>query len=585
MKRFLAIFMTAICILAFMPNVSLVSRAADYISSWSTYTEGDTMVLTLKANNYEGWGYNMSYQNYPIIVNADGVDTVLTITWDATELKGPGWTSISGASITRADEADGQTVVVLSYFGDAGNVAVSFNNETRTIRSASVEETTETDTTEETSDEKTTEESSDSDSDLNKETTESETTESEATEESSTEESDDKTESTTTEEANDASSEETTEEVTTESTDEPVTAEGIVIDGDFSDWAGIAKSGFSGAGNGYSGVIASAMVFDGDVYIYLQDEGGYGNAAWSGPNSNGKYSIVTDLGYTLIFKLNNDGSSSGVDGITSARTGAEWEVKIPASAIPKNNGSINFGYYLAEPVFSEVQNLQETDTVPVGEISYDYSYVDWEGYKHTVIEYNTAGTSEDLVDSHAAIHLSGDAVLGHIVTGIPSHVNTRGKDVLYGVHLTVNDDDAKDIEFRAVAVDSQGNINWNPDKEGLANGSYEYYLFDVSCWGTSKNISDLNEHDICFGKAWVTVSDDSLEMEWTVDAKTLADYFDLNEDELYVLASSYRNIGHRVTATAGVSTGGALPAMLCMAVAAVIAGFVNAGKKRDKKGI
>ena len=560
MKKILAFIMSIICIFALLPNISMVTRAADYVSSWSTYADGDVMVFTLKANTHEDWGYNMDYQSYPIVVSADGVETVLTMTWDATAIKGPNWSDISGASITRADEADGQTVVLrvpLSYFGNAGNVSVRFNNEVKVVKTAPIEETTEQTTTEEVTEEETTE----SENDVTEDTTEEDVTTEEVTEEETTEE-------------------DTTEEVAEETTEaQPVTSDGIVIDGDFSDWAGIAKIDFAGTATGYNGVVSSAMIFDGDVYIYLLDEGGYGNAAWSGPNSNGKYSIVTDLGYTLIFKLNNDGSSSGVDGITSARTGKEWEIKIPASVIPKNNGSISFGYYLADPAFSEVQNLQDMEQVPVGDIKYDYSYADWDGYKHTVIEYNTAGTSEDLVDSHAAIHLSGAEVLGHVVTGIPSHVGTKGKDVLYGVHLTVNDDANKDLEFRAVTVDSQGNINWNPAKENLPNGSYEYYLFDVSCWGSSKNISELNEHDICFGKAWVTVSDNKLEMEWTVDAKTLADYYDLDEDELYVLSSSYRNIGHKVSTTAGVPTGGVLSAIFCIMAAALMVELVKRRKK------
>ncbi len=560
MKKIIAIMMSFVYIatIAFAGSVK-VSAKDDFVKSWSAVVSGDYLVFTVKANNKQDWGgYDSKFNAYPLNIETDNDNYTLTITWGASEIKGNNYQDINGASISHVDEDYGQKVtakIPLSYFNDPSSLTVKYNDEDKTIKVKS-EEVTEAPATEapKTEEEKTTE------------ATEAEVTEAESTEAS--------TETDSTE--SDVTEDETTPEVSDYS-------KGIVIDGDFSDWDSIAKVDFVGTKTGTNNVIKSAIVFDGDLYIYLQDNSGYGGAAWSGPNNNGKYSIVSNAtGKQVIFKLNNDGSASGIDGIESTRTGTEWEIKIPAAELPKNNGSVSFGYYLGEPTFSDVKDIQAKEINDVGEITYDYSYSDWEWFPHSVIEYDTAGTSQRIVDSHAAIHLADNEVLGHVETNHPRHINSGGGDLLFGVHTIVNNN--YDMEWRVAAVDSAGNINWEPQRENLPNGTYEFYIFDTGCWGKSANINNLNDHDICFGKTYLTLTDESAEMEWSIDSETLAKFFGLDATDLRVVGSVYKRIGDEVIDTAGVSTGG-LPAALGCVIFAYGLSKIAARRKRREDAV
>ena len=80
---------------------------------------------------------------------------------------------------------------------------------------------------------------------------------------------------------------------------------GITIDGDFSDWDAVAKTP-AGAGDFYSGVTAVAVVQLNDmVYVYIRDTG-CGTASWSGPNMNGTFEFISDLGYRKVLQLNSE---------------------------------------------------------------------------------------------------------------------------------------------------------------------------------------------------------------------------------------------------------------------------------------
>ena len=559
MKKIIAIMMSFVYMvtIAFAGNVS-VGAAGDFVKSWTAEVSGDHLVFTVKANDKESWGYNPKFNQYPLVVDTGNESYTLTITWDGTEIKGKNYSDIKGASIKRDDEDYGQKVTVkipLSYFEEPASLTVKYNDEDKTIKVKSEIEATEAPATE------------------------APKTEAEATEAEPTKDSGETTEAEATEaEAKEAETTESDKQDVAET--EVSDYKGIVIDGDFSDWDTIAKTDFVGTSTGTNNVIESAIVFDGDLYIYLRDNSGYGGAAWSGPNNNGKYSIVSNAtGKQVIFKLNNDGSSTGIDGIESKREGTEWEIKIPASELPKNNGSVSFGYYLGEPTFADVKDIQAKVTNEVGEISYDYSYADWEWFPHSVIEYDTAGTSQRIVDSHGAIHLSDSEILGHVETNHPRHINSGGGDLLFGVHTIVNN--TYDMEWRVAAVDSAGNINWNPQRDNLPNGTYEFYIFDTGCWGTSKNINNLVERDICFGKTYLTLSDDSSEMEWSIDSATLAKFFGLDETDLRVVGSVYKRIGDEVIDTAGVSTGGLPAALGCVIFAYGLTKLAARRKRRE----
>ena len=80
----------------------------------------------------------------------------------------------------------------------------------------------------------------------------------------------------------------------------PAAYTGITIDGELSDWDAVPKNSAAGM------IQEAAVIQDGDyVYIYLKDDGNE-CAAWSGPKNNGKFSFVSDLGYTTTFQLNNN---------------------------------------------------------------------------------------------------------------------------------------------------------------------------------------------------------------------------------------------------------------------------------------
>lgn len=335
---------------------------------------------------------------------------------------------------------------------------------------------------------------------------------------------------------------------------------GISLDGTFNDWNAVQKSTLNEP-NGDHCVEEVAWVIESDyVYIYLKDDGS-NSATWAGPNHNGKYAITTDLGRTLVFQLTEDGAVVGANGAFANHTGSQWEIAIPTSSLPNNNGGLSFGLYLSDTTLDGYGDTlaHESST----DIKYDGLYGDWDNYPHKEIQYATAGTRENVPDGEAAIYVDNN-VYGHCETRMEAHLKEKGSEYTQGVSVIVNDDWSHALQMRLATVDSAGNINWNPSKDNLDNGSYEYYIFDVGCWGSSANINNLVAADVCYGKATITITDGRHDMEWYVDSNKLAARYGILESDMKTVSSQYIRIGNELVTSAGTSTGPFAGAGMCV---------------------
>ena len=344
---------------------------------------------------------------------------------------------------------------------------------------------------------------------------------------------------------------------------------GIVIDGEFADWDAVKKYDAVCPNDAHNECISkTAMMFDGDyVYVYVKDGTG-GDASGAGTHSNGRYSITTDLGYELVFQLDSKGYVNGVDGVDCRHVGNQWEIAVPKSALPAYNKTISFGLYRSEPFISGTANIKDdgsSDDKIIYDIRYDGLYGDWEYYPHTTIQYSTAGTHHNMVDSAGALFSNGSTVLGHVYTVMPEHLNEAGGEFTQAVTFKFNDSYNQVLYPRFVTVDEQGNINWNPKRDGLSDGTYEFYMFDTSAWGTSKNINELNDADICYGKMIVTVGSNRDECEFYFDLDKVAQKLGCDVSDFKQISAQFGRLGQEWINTAGASSGAWLGLFICIA--------------------
>lgn len=346
--------------------------------------------------------------------------------------------------------------------------------------------------------------------------------------------------------------------------DEPYN--GIAIDGTFNDWSAVSKKEVT------DDVISkTAMVFDGDyVYIYLEETG---DATEAGSHGNGTFAITTDLGRTLKFQLKKPDTISGIQGASTSHLGKKWEIAIPKSQLPAYLSNISFGLYMQDPWIEQISNLQgsmgdEMGSVEGGNngIAYDGSFDDWTYYPHTLIQYATPGTNEEEVDGEAALFADGSVLLGHVVTNMQAHLNEAGGEFTSAVTVRFNDEETTSFYPRFVAVDENGNINWNPQLNGLSQGKYEFYIASSDAWGTSKNINELNKADTLYGKVTVSVGGSQDEMEYYLNLVKIAEKFGCDSQELKVISAQYGRIGQEWVTTAGASTLPWLILMICLII-------------------
>ncbi len=361
--------------------------------------------------------------------------------------------------------------------------------------------------------------------------------------------------------------------------------QGIVIDGKFQDWDAIQKTAVE------DNILDEvAMVWDGDtVYLYFMakaNEDGTGNwssLTWSGPNSNGMFAITTDLGNTLLVQLKNENGKpvvSGVDGAKAAVNNQEWpdaphlwEVSIPASALPAYKQTISFGFYQQEPYIKDMANLQgnqDTEDKDFTGIVIDGLYGDWAHYPHTLIQYATPGTTDSKPDGEAAIYTNDGTLYAHVKTEMKAHRQEAGGEFTQGINIRLNGSENYTFMPQIVAVDAQGNIDYNPQLSGLAQGTYEFYMIDATGWKTATNISELDSKgNGLYGHMYVTVGASADDTEFEMDMSKLADKFGLDKDDIHKVEIQWQRIGQQWVTTAGTSTGAWLGLLLCFAAVGV----------------
>lgn len=391
--------------------------------------------------------------------------------------------------------------------------------------------------------------------------------------------------------------------------------DGITIDGDFSDWDAVTKYEVN-ENKGWDTVDQVAMVWDGDmVYLYFMAEGrGDGTGDWAsvtgaGPYNNGQFAITTDLGKSLLIQLSrdNNGSVAGVDGAAVAVNSTDWagapfmwEVSIPASALPAYKNTISFGMYLQDPVIRDVANLKGDDSDGSKEfngVKIDGNYGDWEYYPHTTIQYATPGTNDHVVDAEGALYSTDGILYAHATTGMPAHLGEAGGEFTSAVTIKLNR--KSDFEFypQFVAVDSDGNINYNPQLSGLARGTYELYLIDSQGWKTATNISQLETeegraqyHNAICGHMYLTVGASQDDMEFELDLSLVAERItenlrqqgkngSISADDIKTVEAQWGRLGQQWVSTAGTSTGTWLGLIICFAAVGISAG-VSKRRKR-----
>ena len=354
---------------------------------------------------------------------------------------------------------------------------------------------------------------------------------------------------------------------------------GITIDGNFSDWDAVSKTP-AGASDFYCGVTAVAVVQQDDmVYVYIRDTG-CGTASWSGPNMNGTFEFISDLGYRKVLQLNSENngavySVSGIEGAQVAYTtgewdqGGEWEISFPASQLPLNNSTYGFGFYMVDPYITGIVDTSHEDhSKEFSGIVYDGLYGDWTYYPHTLIQYATPGTWKEVADGEGALYTQGNRLYGHVYTKMSTHLTEHGDEMTYGVVLRINGDNNLWFEFRLVTADEEGNVIWNPDTNRLAEGTYEYYITYHRGWSgqEEKKLADILGNEV-YGKMMITKTASRDEAEWYLELGKIADLFGLQETDMQLLEVKYERIGDKWLQTAGASSGPVAGILLSMAVA------------------
>lgn len=329
--------------------------------------------------------------------------------------------------------------------------------------------------------------------------------------------------------------------------EETAVYEGIVMDGTFEDWAAVSRC----PGNDPNGTIENvSMVFDGeDVFIYIKETEEM-SATAAGPQSNGKYAIVTDLGNTQLFELTREEDLiRGVEGVEAKHMGREWEIRIPKSELPLYKETISFGIYLEEPMVSDVANLDgSAGNAPEesGDIVIDGQYSDWDAYPHHSVQYAGQGTGEMKEDASGAIHVAGGKIYSHAETTMPQHLGAQGGEFLAAVSVAFNGNrDWNDILGLVMTPEGGGDIV----NEGtrLEPGIHTFDIYDL------KSLGDPARPKL--GTMKVTINGYCDEMELELDMEAVAEYLHLTEEEMKTVEIQYGRLGQLWIAASGTSSG------------------------------
>lgn len=358
---------------------------------------------------------------------------------------------------------------------------------------------------------------------------------------------------------------------------------GIAINGDFSQWDGVEKTTVDD-----DNIKTLAMVFDKDVYIYIEgqdvDWGSNDIATGAGIHNDGMFVLTTDTGREFVFFVRTDGiydrAGNRVEDSEVYYDNAthQFEVKIPSSVIKQYKETISLGYYLdaevdgdgnvvtdqdgnqvQHQIIADVADLSESGlgTVP-NEIVLDGLYGDWDTYHHTLIEYSTA-----VGDAEGAMYADGENLMMHVKTYLDGQSPYLYKDIT----LRFNRDDNQCVNLTVIAVDNDGNVMW--DTEGLydttAGKQYHYYIVDENAWNmggqniyndaTYWNWNKTERVRWLYGEIDVNVNATGTEMEVKLDMSELANRLGMDQTQLKYIQAQFENIGQQWISCAGTSTG------------------------------
>lgn len=207
-------------------------------------------------------------------------------------------------------------------------------------------------------------------------------------------------------------------------------------------------------------------------------------------------------------------------------------------------------------------------------ITIDGQYSDWAYYPHNTIEYATAGTQSNRVDSEAALWADNSTLYGHVETAMPAHLGSEGGDFLAAVSIAFNGDrDYKqtpsDGNFypKFYTVDDQGNITVLNEGSRLPQGTSTVYIADTRTDFSSRNYNDLRD-DEKFGKMIVTVSGDKMDAEFDLDLNKVGAYIGQDPNSLKTIEIQWGRLGQQWTSISGTSTAPFAGVGLCCAAVA-----------------
>ncbi len=359
------------------------------------------------------------------------------------------------------------------------------------------------------------------------------------------------------------------------------TYQGISVDGDFSDWNAVAKTDASDVNSAHPDTFVKvATVWDGDYfYIYIK-EGPGKSLSEAGTHSNGKFQINSDLNnQPTVLQFKSDGTVEGAEGAIVKHIGAEWEVAIPKSSLPNYRQSLNFGQFTngnetIKPIIDNVMNLDGStnEDKPKEALTLDGSFGDWSQVPHAEVGYNTAGSGINAADANAVLMVDGNYLWGHAITTV--HSNQKGgefRSVTFALNTQDMNNPVSDFEWRLVAVDSNGNINWNPQLDNLSPGVYEFYISATSAWGSAANISNADKNNPLLGKVSMAIGEDGKdEMEFYMELDKVAEYRNMNAGDIKTFQNHYNGLGNNWVSAAGTSSGPVMGVVISMAVAGAV---------------
>lgn len=373
--------------------------------------------------------------------------------------------------------------------------------------------------------------------------------------------------------------------------------EGIEIDGDFSDWDSVHKTEINDGK-----LNKAAFVFDGDnLYFYIDACLNY-TASMAGNNNNGKFSVTTDLGNTMLFQLINSGTVPEICGVTGAEISHSdltwghnsylYEFSIPVRELPGYRETLSFGVYLGATYVGDVADIKggRPNTTDFEGIIFDGEFVDWDSYPHTLLQYSGSGTHENEVDAEGALYLAGGYLYGHVTTSMRAHMDSNGGDFTSGITIGVNELPdirsnswfwPKDVFYpQFITIDEAGNINYDPKLSGLSRGTHVFYLIDSQGWKNATNAAQwedpsetyIYDKNHIYGMATIVIGPSEHEMEFILHADLIADKFFIEEEELHAFCAQFSRLGQQWFSTAGTSTGPLVGVSLCIVTVGAVFG-------------